>query len=560
MSSPKKDESKPIKLIRGKNRSISATYLIFVLFAFAASILFLYHKQLYFDSWSDENDNLYVSKAVADGYTLYGDIPSSRPPMAIFPVAVLIKFGLTPLGAGRTVVFLTIITTGIALWYLGKKFWGDWAGLTASLLFLLGPAAAHRTTFTGIGLVALWCLLTVGFILLKKSWWSGLFAAIAVTTGQHSAILIGAAFVLSILLLGRQFYRFVLPFLVLTAFIFLFVYFAGGHDVFQYLVGQHLYHVDHSVTVTKGDLGRSMNIWVLENLYLWLLIFFSLVREILGRGYKGTREILDYIVNWSFLNYLRDPTWVILILVLGHLLAVFTMKGGIVLYVYPAIPLLALISGRGAVHLSQWRSSEEPKEEPKKDKKQKRSRKNQEQKPAVPYMVVGLLWAWIVVLSLIGFKSATKYIGLKQDTRFSFWPHFRFIAQKETFRPHIASQIAEYIGLKTERNTQETIWGDSIIASLVAMKTDRRVAANLADFDPVWLQTGVLAKKDIVDRIEKDHVTYLIFGNWHNATDSYLTDYIKQCYNSPQKFSRLPNSRVPHLYVFRHRDNRPCLP
>ena len=560
MSSPKKDESKPIKLIRDKNRSIFATYLFFVLFAFAAIILFFYHQQLYFDSWSDENINLYVAKAVADGYTLYGDIPSSRPPMAIFPVAVLIKFGLTPLGAGRTVVFLTIITTGIALWYLGKKFWGDWAGLTASLLFLLGPAAAHRTTFTGIGLVALWCLLMVGFILLKKPRWSGLFAAMAVTTGQHSVILIGAAFVLSILLLGRQFYRFVLPFLVLTAFIFLFVYFAGGHDVFQYLVGHHLYHVDHTVTVNKGDLGRSMNIWLLENLYLWLLIFISLAREILGRGYEGTREILDYVANWPFLKYLRDPTWVFLILVLGHLLAVFTMKGGIVLYVYPAIPLLALISGRGAVHLTQWRSPEEPIEEPKKGKKQKRSRKSQEQKPAVPHVAVGLLWAWIVVLSLIGFKSASMSIGQKQDTRFSFWPHFRFIAQRQASRPDVAFQIAEYIGPKTERNFQETIWGDSIIASLVAIKTDRRVAANLADFDPVWLQTGILTQKDIVDKIEKDRVTYLILGNWHNAAENYLTNYIKQCYHPPHKFSQLPNSRVPSLYVFRHRENRPCLP
>ena len=277
----------------GKGRSIPVTYLFYVLYVFATVLLFLFHQQLYFDSWSDENDNLYVARAVADGLALYGDIPSARPPMAIFPVAVLIKMGLSPLGAGRTIVFLTIVVTGIVLWFLGKKFWGEWAGLTASLLFILGPAVAYRTTFTGIELVSLWCLLTVGFILLRRPWWSSLFAAMAVATGQHSAILVGAAFVLSILLLGKRFYRFVFPFLGVTAFIFIFVYIIGGHDFFQYLVARHLYHVSDSIKVAKGNLSWGMKIWVRENLYLLLLILFSLGREIWGRRFSGTRELLD---------------------------------------------------------------------------------------------------------------------------------------------------------------------------------------------------------------------------------------------------------------------------
>jgi hypothetical protein len=397
-------EFTPNKLKIGKGRGIPVTYLFPILYAFAAVLLFLFHQQLYFDSWADENINLYVASAVADGLALYGDIPSARPPMAIFPVAVLIKMGLTPLGAGRTVVFLTIVATGIVLWFLGKKIWGEWAGLSASLLFLLGPAAAHRTTFTGIELVSFWCLLTVGFILLKRPWWSGLFAAMAVATGQHSTILVGAAFVLSIFLLGKQFYRFVVPFLGVTGIIFLLVYLVGGRGFFQYLVGQHLYHVVDPVNVTKGDLDWGMKIWVRENLYLLLLIFISLGREIWGRSYQGTRECLDYRVKWSFLNYFRDPAWVILILALGHLLAVFTMKAGLMLYVYPVIPLLALVAGRGAVHLSHWRTSEEPKQS---KKIKKRSRKKPVQAPAIPPVVVGLLWGCLVILSLIGFKSAS---------------------------------------------------------------------------------------------------------------------------------------------------------
>ena len=40
----------------------------------------------------------------------------------------------------------------------------------------------------------------------------------------------------------------------------------------------------------------------------------------------------------------------------------------------------------------------------------------------------------------------------------------------------------------------------------------------------------------------------------------YLTNYVRQCYDPPREFPRLSNSRVPRLYVFRHRDNRPCFP
>ena len=96
--------------------------------------------------------------------------------------------------------------------------------------------------------------------------------------------------------------------------------------------------------------------------------------------------------------------------------------------------------------------------------------------------------------------------------------------------------MAEYIGQKTDRNGQETIFGDSIITTLIALKTGRRVAANLADLDPVWFQIGVLSRKDIVDKIETDHATYFIIGNWHNATDTYFKDYLMHCYHLPRNF------------------------
>jgi hypothetical protein len=151
-------------------------------------------------------------------------------------------------------------------------------------------------------------------------------------------------------------------------------------------------------------------------------------------------------------------------------------------------------------------------------------------------------------------------LGQRQFIRYSFWPHFRQLAQRQHATPRVASQIAEDIGPKTDRNAQETIFGDSIITSLVALKTGRRVAANLVDIDPVWFQLGILSRENIVNKIEKDFVTYVIFGNWYNATDNYFKNYLINCYDPPKEFPQLPNSTIPPLFVFRHRGNRPCLP
>ncbi len=547
----------PDKLKLGQKWVVPVTYVFTCVYSIAAVLLFLFHQQLFFYTWSDENINLYVAKAVADGLSLYGDIPSARPPMALFPVVLLIKSGLEPLAAGRTVVFLTTVATGIVLWFLGKKFWGEWAGLAASLMFLLGPAAANRTTFTGIELVAFWCLLTVGFMLLKRPWWSGLFAAMAVSTGQHSAVLVGGTLILSIFLLKKHFYRFVLPFLGATLLIFLLVYFMGGHHFFQYLVSRHLYHVAEAADVTKVNLGWWMKVWFLENLYLWLLILISLARNIWGRGITGTRFFLDYAVQWPWLQHLRDPAWVILILALGHLLVVLTMKAGLLLYLYPTIPLFVLVAGRAAVHLSQWTPSEKTKKS-KKAKKQRRKKSGEE--PTIPAIAVGLLWSFLVIFSLIGLKSASAVMGERDLVNYSFEPHFRLLAQRQLYAPLVASYLAEYIGPKTDSNARETLFGDAIITSLVALKTGRRVAANLADMDPVWLQIGVLSREEIAQKIEKDYATYLIFGNWKLAADNDFKGYIINCYHPPREFPRLPNSTIPRLFVFRHRDQRPCRP
>ena len=66
---------------------------------------------------------MYVASRVAEGTTLYGEIPSSRPPLAIAPLAGLIALGLPPLLAARAVAFVAVLLTGTALLWAGKRLW-----------------------------------------------------------------------------------------------------------------------------------------------------------------------------------------------------------------------------------------------------------------------------------------------------------------------------------------------------------------------------------------------------------------------------------------------------
>src|SRR5436190_16516136 len=107
-----------------------------VLLAASIGALAWEHRATFFYSWTDEQIHMYVARRLAEGARLYRDVDSARPPLAIFPVAWLIKSGCSPLLAGRTLVLAYQLGIGALLFWGGRGLLSWRAGALAAALFL----------------------------------------------------------------------------------------------------------------------------------------------------------------------------------------------------------------------------------------------------------------------------------------------------------------------------------------------------------------------------------------------------------------------------------------
>ena len=129
--------------------------------------------------------------------------------------------------------------------------------------------------------------------------------------------------------------------------------------------------------------------------------------------------------------------------------------------------------------------------------------------------------------------------------------------------PSVAERIAS--DLREDSSDQDMplagpIFGHATIATLVALKGGRRVAAELADLDPRWFKTGALAAGDVIRAIEEDDVAYYVAPNWFYLKDKTFKAYLRACYDEPRIYPREEGSGIPRMFVFAHLEERPCLP
>ena len=195
-------------------------------------------------------------------------------------------------------------------------------------LFLLAPEVAARHTFTAIHQVALLAALSVVLGLLERPLLSGLAAAIALGFGQHAAVLlVGTALVIG-LRRPRDLLRFAAgALLVLGAIFGVAAARAGWRPVWQDLVGRHLCHLSgetSAVAGSEGDLGWYLAGAGLENLALLLLAAAAPLLPLRGPNRRALAQLVS-----------------------AHRSVVALMRGGLILYVSPVLPLIALLAGDG---------------------------------------------------------------------------------------------------------------------------------------------------------------------------------------------------------------------
>jgi hypothetical protein len=509
------------------------------LLALSAGAVLAFHRAVLFPTWTDETVHLYVARRVGEGLALYRQIHSARPPLAVLPLALLLQTGLPSILAARAAVLAGLAATAAALLWFGRRQLGRWTGLAAAVLFLLAPEVASRSAYTAIQLVGAgsalcWAAALAGFPLL-----GGIAGGLALATGQHSAVLV-AGTGLWILVRGRRgAARFAagaagalllafLPALVL----------AGPGNVYQDLIGHHLYHVAGPATPERSELGWYAGGVALEQLPLLALAAFALWPRRAAAAGSVAAEKGRRAGQVARPPEPQQPTRTALALLLcGHVAAVGLMRGGLVLYLFPALPLLALLAGDGLVRLARALGALPS--------------------PGRWWSAAGAAVA-LAALGLAGFAGSRARYQERDHELYPLLPHLRYVAMARLQRLVVAEAIGRKIG--PAMTAEETIFGHPTISAGVALQTGRRISGEQADLAPRWIQQGTVSRKEVVQKAEEDHIRYFVTPRGFFELDPYFKEYLSRCFEPPEVFPRRRGDGrgIPAIDLYRRRDGSLC--
>jgi len=489
------------------------------LFAAAIGALIWNQHAQFFLSWTDEQLHFYVARRMAEGAVLYRDIDSARPPLVLLPLATLIRMGLSPLLAGRTLVVAMQLATA------GLLFWGGWrlaswrAGALAALLFLTSPEVYSRAHYTGIHLVAFAAAACVLFFLRGQPLRAGLFFGLILATDQHGLVVGGIVALLTVVRRPRDAVPFVAGALVVSLIVFGGVLVMGGRHLWGSLVAVHLHHLRVGQGV-GAQFWAMFKPWLYEHAYLFAGAGLAAVlsrKRAAGAAWRDVR--------------------VLLLAVVAHGVVVLALAEAVFLYIVVIAPLLTLLAGIGFdAAVAWWRESRQG---------------SRAQAARASRRMLGRAVA-VVALTAGGWAAASSHWEALDSRPFSFWPHVLHgqVARTQQLDP----ALREIGGSMLPRNG--TLFGDATIVSALALHTGRRISAELADVNPNWLDAGTMKPQEVVSRIEGDGVAAVVsppFGLVENPT---FKAYLFACYEKPKAFfppqSGPGEGLPPFLLVFTH--------
>src|SRR5262249_13812533 len=161
--------------------------------------------------------------------------------------------------------------------------------------------------------------------------------------------------------------------------------------------------------------------------------------------------------------------------------AVMLMASGQILYVYPVIPLLAVAAGRILALLAA-------------------ALLDADARGPIGGRPAGALVVLTAVLAIAGWYGSSATFGMRGPPTYAVLRQERYLEMRRLSQPVVVDTIAAAIDRSGRPGG--TVFGHPTIASLVALRTGRRVAGDLADLDPRWFLAGSVAREDVVRRIE----------------------------------------------------------
>lgn len=497
-----------------------------MLFAAAVGALVWNHCTLFFYSWTDEQIHLYVAHRMAEGAVLYRDIDSARPPLALFPVAWLIRMGCSPLLAGRALVLSSqLATAGLLLWG-GRRLVSWRAGALAALLFLTFSEIFDRIHYTGIQLGALTTSACILFSLRAQPFRSGLFFGLTLAADQHGLVVCGIVALLTIVRRPRDSARFAVGAFVVSGIAFGGIWAMGSRHLWESLVGHHLYHLS-SGQGGSAQFWEKFTPWLYEHSYLFIGAGLGLALL----GFNRREAASQKLSNTS-----SQSVRMLLLTVSAHMAVVMAMTETVFLYIVVIAPLLTLLAGIGFDATGDWW--------------RERGRLSQARSRRASRLILAGA-AVGIVLTATGWAAARSHREALDDRKYSFWPHVLHGQLARFQQLDVAWTVARDSALPKAG----TIFGDPTIVSAVALHSDLRVAGELADLDSRWLEAGAISHEEVVIRIERDDVAAVITSPWFMAQDPYFRSYLMACYEIPKVFpppDSGPGSGLFDILVYLH--------
>jgi 4-amino-4-deoxy-L-arabinose transferase-like glycosyltransferase len=273
-----------------RNKAVWILVLILLVF-FVVEFKGLSHFDI-----GDENAYFYMGKLVSEGVMPYRDFFFAHPPLkllVITPIMVLFGFNLIML---KLVPLICTILTAIFLFKIMKLRFNDLSAILTVVLFLFTKRVMLEATyFLGINLTAMFVVIGLYFLVVKRRFLSGVFYGIAAVSGLYAVV--PFIVILGFLVFKKRFWRFLLGFLA----VFLLVNLLMMMVSTSYIDSVYKYHLIKPKV--EGKNFKIIEDMVKENFFLFVLPLLLLLK---GNS-KGKKKLLLVVsVSLGYLLFLTQ--------------------------------------------------------------------------------------------------------------------------------------------------------------------------------------------------------------------------------------------------------------
>ena len=495
----------------------------------------------------DENVYFYMAWATADhGALPYGDYFFAHPPLHLLPGIILFGlFGFGPLTA-RLIPVGATITGAVFLFLLAKKHMGRVAAVATVFLYLTAFSLLRASThWTGINLSVMWVIIGLWAFYKNRPLSSGVFMALGVCTGAY--VLPGAmmAGLLALLRSRNDGLRYLVGFASVWGFINLVCLIIGGS---QFIDGVYRYHV---AKPSAPGAAWKMSVRVFtDNFALFLGVLFGPLVAWLDKllekeekpeeepkkkkkkkKRKGEEPPAGFLALWLWLRRIllqeggKSLARVGALWTLGYVIFIAMLARVFPFYFLLLFPAMALAGGYAVTWMIR-RVTDLAK-----------TWKNRGKPWYRGLAVVGALLLVVMVAYLVRLPAQRsllpKYVrkidkpmqwsdsplpGVNGFLKWCCWDDVAEAYQDYSTTQEIlyhesrffekAEQLAYYVEKNTTKD--QTIFGDSSTAGIVALLSGRRLAADFADTNTMRFKSKITSVDETIKTIEADNLALVL--------------------------------------------------